>query len=34
MAFADYMARVKMVPQKPASWKDMFIADVHNLPGS
>src|SRR6185503_19349602 len=34
MAFADYMARVKMVPLKPASWKDMFIADVHNLPGS
>jgi len=34
MAFADYMARVKMVPQKPSSWKDMFIADVANLPGS
>ena len=34
MAFADYMARVQMVPLKPASWKDMFIADVHNLPGS
>ena len=34
MAFADYMARVKMVPQKPASWKDMFIAEVANLPGS
>jgi len=34
MAFADYMARVKMVPVKPASWKDMFIADVQNLPGS
>jgi len=28
------MARVKMVPQKPASWKDMFIAEVANLPGS
>jgi len=34
MAFADYMARVKMVPQKPSSWKDMFISEVHNLPGS
>jgi NitT/TauT family transport system substrate-binding protein len=34
MAFADYMARVKMVPVKPASWKDMFIDAVHNLPGS
>lgn len=34
MAFADYMARVKMVPAKPANWQDMFIADVHALPGS
>ncbi|MGN6572035.1 MAG: ABC transporter substrate-binding protein [Pseudolabrys sp.] len=34
MAFADYMARVKMIPQKPASWKDMFIGDIANLPGS
>ena len=34
MAFADYMARVKMIPVKPASWKDMFIDAVHNLPGS
>ena len=34
MAFADYMARVKMVPQKPASWKDMCIAEVVNLSGS
>jgi NitT/TauT family transport system substrate-binding protein len=34
MVFADYMARVKMIPVKPASWKDMFIDAVHNLPGS
>jgi NitT/TauT family transport system substrate-binding protein len=34
MAVADYMARVKMVPAKPESWKDMFIGAVHDLPGS
>jgi NitT/TauT family transport system substrate-binding protein len=34
MVFADYMARVGMVPVKAASWKDMFIDAVHNLPGS
>ena len=34
MVFADYMAQTKMVPVKPASWKDMFIDAVHNLPGS
>jgi NitT/TauT family transport system substrate-binding protein len=34
MVFADYMARVKMIPVKPASWKDMFIDAIHNLPGS
>jgi NitT/TauT family transport system substrate-binding protein len=34
MVFADYMSRVKMIPVKPASWKDMFIDAVHNLPGS
>jgi len=34
MVFADYMARVGMVPEKATSWKDMFIDAVHNLPGS
>jgi NitT/TauT family transport system substrate-binding protein len=34
MVFADYMSRVKMIPVKPASWKDMFIDAIHNLPGS
>lgn len=34
MVFADYMARVGMVPVKANSWKDMFIDAVHNLPGS
>ena len=34
MVVADYMSRVGMVPAKAASWKDMFIDAVHNLPGS
>ena len=34
MDVASYMARVKMVPETPASWKDLFIDAVHNLPGS
>jgi NitT/TauT family transport system substrate-binding protein len=33
MAYADYMARAKMIPAKPASWKDVFFPDIHNLPG-
>lgn len=34
MVVADYMGRVGMVPVTPASWKDMFINDIHDLPGS
>lgn len=34
MVFADYMARVGMVPVKAKSWKDMFIDAIHDLPGS
>jgi NitT/TauT family transport system substrate-binding protein len=34
MVFADYMARVGMVPVKATSWKDMFFDSIHNLPGS
>lgn len=34
MIVADYMGRVGMVPVTPASWKDMFINDIHDLPGS
>jgi len=34
MVVADYMARVKMVPATPTSWKDMFIDAIHDLPGS
>ncbi len=31
---ADYMARVGMVPAKATNWKDMFVIDIHDLPGS
>ena len=34
MVVASYMADVKMVPNRPSSWKDMFIDQVHSLPGS
>ena len=34
MVVAGYMARVGMVPVTPASWKDMFIDAIHDLPGS
>ncbi len=34
MVFAEYMARVGMVPVKATSWKDMFFDAIHNLPGS
>jgi NitT/TauT family transport system substrate-binding protein len=34
MEVADYMSRSKMIPVTPKSWKDMFIANVHSLPGS
>ena len=34
MAFANYMADVKMVPNRPKTWKDMFIDAVHGMPGS
>jgi NitT/TauT family transport system substrate-binding protein len=34
MVFADYMSRVGMIPVKPDSWKDIYIDEVHNLPGS
>jgi sulfonate transport system substrate-binding protein len=34
MAFANYMADVKMVPNRPKSWKDLFIDVLHDQPGS
>lgn len=34
MDVASYMGRVGMVPATPASWKDMFVDGIHDLPGS
>jgi NitT/TauT family transport system substrate-binding protein len=34
MVVAGYMGRVGMVPVTPTNWKDMFIDDIHDLPGS
>jgi NitT/TauT family transport system substrate-binding protein len=34
MVVAEYMSDAKMVPNRPASWKDLFIDAVHELPGS
>lgn len=32
-ATADFMYKIGSIKTKPASWKDLFFADVHNLPG-
>jgi NitT/TauT family transport system substrate-binding protein len=34
MDVANYMGRVNMIPVTPASWKDLFVVDIHDLPGS
>jgi NitT/TauT family transport system substrate-binding protein len=34
MSYADYMSRVGMLQTKPATWRDVFFEDTHNLPGS
>ena len=34
MKYADFMQRSGQVKIKPASWKDMYFPNVHNLPGS
>ena len=34
MKFADFMSRVHTINAKPASWKELFFAEVHGLPGS
>jgi len=34
MKFADFMHRAGMIPQKPASWKELFFDVVHHLPGN
>jgi NitT/TauT family transport system substrate-binding protein len=32
--YADFMHEIGAVKVKPASWKDMFFPEVHDLPGS
>jgi NitT/TauT family transport system substrate-binding protein len=34
MQFAEYMAKTGLLKSKPASWKEIFFSDVHQLPGS
>ena len=34
MVWADYMVKVGLLQNKPASWKDFFFENVHNKPGS
>ncbi len=34
MVVANYMADAKMVPNRPKTWKDMFIDAIHDMPGS
>ena len=34
MKYADFMLKVGAIKVKPASWKDLFFPNVHNLPGS
>lgn len=34
MAYADYMARVGMIPSKPVKWQEVFFDNIHKLPGS
>jgi NitT/TauT family transport system substrate-binding protein len=32
--YVDFMNRIGSIKAKPASWKDLFFPNVHNLPGS
>jgi NitT/TauT family transport system substrate-binding protein len=34
MVYADFMSRVGLIAAKPATWQDVFFADIHKLPGS
>ena len=34
MKYVDFMHKVGTIKVKPASWKEMFFLNVHNLPGS
>ena len=34
MKYASFMASVGSLKAAPASWKDLFFPEVHDLPGS
>jgi len=34
MKYADFMNKIGSIKAKPASWKDMFFPNVHQVPGS
>lgn len=34
MKYAEFMHKVGLLKTKPASWKDFFFANTHNLPGT
>jgi NitT/TauT family transport system substrate-binding protein len=34
MKYADFMSKVGTIKTRPASWKDLFFPDIHNLQGS
>ena len=34
MSYANFMHRVGLLKVKPESWKDVFVTDLHGLPGS
>ncbi|MCC2595865.1 ABC transporter substrate-binding protein [Pusillimonas sp. MFBS29] len=34
MAFADFMHEIGTIKTKPASWKDLFVTQMHDLPGN
>jgi hypothetical protein len=34
MSYANFMHRVGLLKLKPESWKDVFVSEVHGLPGN
>ena len=34
MKYADFLYKIGSIKDKPASWKDLFMPEIHGLPGS
>src|SRR5262245_62039646 len=34
MSYANFMHRVGLLKAKPKTWKDVFVSELHSLPGS